>query len=448
MYRFLLSLLFIASSTMAFAQSEHVHDARCGHDIIMDVMENQFPGYENAVKSTFRRAKENISTSRTDAVYRIPVVVHIVWKEDEENLSDARIFNQIDVLNEDFRALNADLGNLRPEFDGLAADAKIEFDLVAIKRVKTEETFGLDLFTGFDDTKLKISANGGSDAYDTERHMNIWVCNVQPITIFGQTVGQILGLAYPPVNIEDYPDINNFPPGLPTDPEYNGIVIHYPAFGGRERAVNIPNLGGDVVFEGRTTVHEVGHYLGLRHIWGDPDQFSGEDGCSVDDGIEDTPNAADNSQVTGCDDTKNTCTDNTDDRSDMWENYMDYSVETCQVAFTQGQVDIMRAILEGPRADLYQTGSVANEEVENLKSSIMVSPNPTSGLVTLSINNEVNDDYQIIVRDILGSQKMNTVMNNGNSQVELDLSGLSNGVYFVEIQKGNVRAAKKVIVAK
>lgn len=445
MNKHLLTLLFMAFSLVAFAQTEHVHNEKCGHNIIMNSMEAKFPGYKNAVNNTFRTVQENasLSTSRTDDIYTIPVVVHVVWKEEEENLSDDQINDQIDVLNEDFRIMNADFANLRTEFGDVAADTYIEFDLIAIERVETTETFNLDLFNGFEDSKLKNTANGGSSPYDTDTHLNIWVCNVQP-TLFGQ----ILGLAYPPVNLADYPDLNNFPAeGLPTEPEYNGVVIHYPAFGGRDRNVNIDGLGS-IDFEGRTTVHEVGHYLGLRHIWGDPNFLTGEDGCTVDDGIEDTPNSADNSQATGCEVTKNTCTDASDDLPDMWENYMDYSLESCQVTFTQGQVDIMRGVLEGPRGDLATSTSTSNQQVDNLLGSISLAPNPTEGIVTLSINDNTNEDYRITVRNILGKEVMNPFANKGNNTLDINLSSMTNGVYFIEIQKGNIRAAKKVVLAK
>lgn len=451
MNKYILSILLVVISFALNAQTDHVHNERCGHNIVMDAMENQFPGYKQAVEATFRNIKENPSTLRTDDLYTIPVVVHVVWKETEENISDQLIFDQIEVLNEDFRAANVDFANLRPEFDGIVADPMIEFDLIEIRRVQTNDTYGIDLTTGgFDDNKLKDSANGGSSPADPSTHLNIWVCNIQPLAFGPVVLGQILGYSFPPIDIANYPDLNNWPADALaafSNPAYDGVVIHYPAFGGRDRTVNDPNLGGNVVFEGRTTVHEIGHYLALRHIWGDGGGLTGEVDCTVDDGIEDTPNAGNNSQVTGCVASKNTCMDAMNDLPDMWENFMDYSVEACQVAFTQGQVDLMRGVLEGPRVDLPVITS-ANEEVELLLGEVNVSPNPTTGQVSLIINGESNDEYQITVRNILGSEVMNPSSSFGNNIVDMNLSNLSNGVYFIEIQKGNVRAAKKVVLAK
>jgi hypothetical protein len=458
MKKFILPLLLMVVSFSLTAQNEteHGHSDRCGHSLLKKSMEAQYPGYNHAVESTFRRIKnqtENASYSRTDDVYTIPVVVHVVWKESEENISDERIEDQIAVLNEDYRGTNPDFANLRPEFADIAADTKIEFDLVQIIRVETTDTYGLDFITGgLEDNKLKDSANGGSSAADPSTHLNIWVCNIQPLAIGPIVLGQILGYAYPPIDIADFPDLDNWPAeGLNTTPGYDGVVIHYPAFGGRDRTIDDPNLGGEVTMQGRTTVHEVGHYLALRHIWGDPAQNpitgEGEDGCTVDDGIDDTPNASNNSQATGCDDTKNTCTGDVDDLMDMWENYMDYSVEACQVTFTQGQADIMRGVLEGPRVDLPQINT-SNTEVDQLLENVTVSPNPTSGMVSLALSSSSNEDYQITVRDILGKQVQQSINNNGKQRIEMNLSSLANGVYFIEIQQGNVRAAKKVVLAK
>ncbi len=441
---FIVQILFLFFVTSLVAQNEeHIHSEKCGHNILMEAMENQFPGYQNLVEHTFRKAKEKgPDYNRSSSVYTIDVVVHVVWKEAEENISDQIIQDQIDVLNEDFRALNADFANLRTEFGSIAADPMIEFNLVAIERVQTTETFSVGLFTGFEDHKLKNSANGGSSPYDTNTHLNIWVCNIQP-----SIIGLILGLAYPPVNLSEYPDLNNFPPGAsPADEEYNGVVIHYPAFGGRDRTATIEGLGS-VDFEGRTTVHEVGHYLGLAHIWGNALTILGEDGCMSDDGIDDTPNAGDSSQAIGCEPTKNTCIDEMDDLPDMWENYMDYSLEACQVTFTQGQVDLMRAILEGPRATLI-AGQVSNTEIDILNSQVAVAPNPTNGIVNLDVRFEDNDAYDVIVRDMLGRQIGTMQSYQGNEIIALDLSNETNGVYFVEIQKGVHRIAKKVVVTK
>ncbi len=451
----LIALLFVG--IRGIDAQQHVHNERCGHNIYMNAMENSFPGYKEAVNRTFEEARVRGAASDISNrnVYTIKTVVHIVWKEPAENISDAIIDEQIAALNEDFNATNPDYINLRSEFSSIAGNPQIEFDLVHVERVQTTETFEQDLAdpTAMD-YKLKKTANGGSDAWDTDEYLNIWVCNIQPLTIFGIPLGQVLGVATPPVNLADYPDLNNFPPEILdafSDATINGVTIHYPIFGGRGRMINDPLLGGAMNLEGRTATHEVGHYLGLRHIWGDPEvnplTGEGEDGCIVDDGIMDTPNAQDNSQQSGCLATKNTCIDTSLDLPDMWENYMDYSSETCQVAFTQGQVDIIRGVLEGPRFSLID-GVVSIEESTTLAQNVKVQPNPTTGLVMLNIDFDDNETYQYTVKDMLGREIMAYREENGSRNIELDLSSFANGVYFIEITKGNNRFAKKVVLSK
>jgi hypothetical protein len=343
-----LSLLFMAQIAIA----QHVHSERCGHSILMLSMEEKYPGYQEAVRKTFEdaklRGKESSQTGRRE-VYTIPVVVHVVWHSSTpaQNLADSIIEDQIRVLNEDYRKLNADASNLRSEFDPFVGDAEIEFDLQQIIRVSTTTEFSPGL-TGLDDSdEVKSTSAGGSDAINPENILNIWICKLQPITFLGVTIGEILGYAYPPA------DLPNWPPGAnaPT-PGKDGVVLDYRTIGSNNpNAIHFTNQGFTII--GRTATHEIGHYLGLRHIWGDANALLGENGCAVDDGILDTPNAASNNQATGCNPATNSCgVGQPIDFPDMWENYMDYSQEDCQVAFTNGQIEVLRGVLEGPRSGL------------------------------------------------------------------------------------------------
>ena len=205
-----LMFCFILSSQI---NAQHI---MCGYDHAVQKMEEKYPGFKAAADQTFANAQahsQHADGSRSDMTYTIPVVVHVVWKEAEENIADSLVQSQIDVLNEDFRRLNADAGNIRPIFEDVVGDAKIEFDLVAIERVETDADFSLTL-TGLPDN-VKVAAEGGSDAWDTETHLNIWVCQIQPISIIGIELGQILGYAYPPAGLANWPAGANAPsPGI------------------------------------------------------------------------------------------------------------------------------------------------------------------------------------------------------------------------------------------
>jgi len=177
----------------------------------------------------------------------IPVVVHVVYNNASENISVAQVDSQIKALNRDYQAKNTDKSKVPVVWNGLVADVKIKFELATkdpkgnstdgITRTKTAETsFGTD-------DGVKSSATGGIDAWPTDKYLNIWVCNL------GEG---LLGYA-------------QFPGGpAATD----GVVILNIGFGTVGTAAAPYNLG-------RTTVHEVGHWLNLNHIWGDTNDCSG-----------------------------------------------------------------------------------------------------------------------------------------------------------------------------
>lgn len=423
----LLTLFFV--NTIDAQENSH---PLCGHDLLMNNMEEQYPGYRNAVNETFEAAKARGANSRIaggNDVYTIPVVVHIVWNQPEENLPDSVILSQIEVLNEDFRRLNADTTNTRTEFTSIVADPMIEFELIDIIRVQTTTTFEIDLLGGLPDAGIKTTAGGGSDGWDPTCYMNMWVTHLT------SPLGALLGYAYPPDGLPNWPAGSSA-----AQPEYEGVVIEYTAMG-RNNPNPPPVAGFEIV--GRTPTHEVGHYLGLRHIWGDgTGAIFGIPDCDVDDGVTDTPNAGTNSQAEGCDFSKNTCTEGNPDLPDMVENYMDYSTEVCQNSFTQGQIDIMRGVLEGPRNGLL-TGGCMPINVEDIahEKALTVYPNPANDILNVSAN-EI--PLSIEVFDMLGKQ-INLLQSN-QLQNEINLSDIETGIYLLRVTFEDGSATKKIVV--
>ncbi|MCP4124688.1 MAG: hypothetical protein GY751_23340 [Bacteroidetes bacterium] len=351
----LLSLCAIVASIlfMSYTSAEAQHDhEKCGDQVLKRALESQYPGYQEAINATFEEAKRTGRESRLtgrSSVYTVPVVFHVVWHSSDasQNIPDSVIQDQVRVLNEDYRRLNADAGDVRSEFAGVVGDAEIEFELQGIIRVSTTTLFEPEA-TGLDDAdKVKSTADGGSDAVSPENALNIWICKLQPITLLGFPLGEVLGYAYPPAGLAHWPE-NAQAPTIGRD----GVVLDYRTVGSNNvTASHFEDQGFTII--GRTATHEVGHYLGLRHVWGDAIALLGEDGCAVDDGVDDTPNASENNQANGCNPSTNSCeSDQEDDLPDMWENYMDYSSEICQNSFTIEQIDIMRGVLEGPRDGL------------------------------------------------------------------------------------------------
>jgi hypothetical protein len=294
---------------------------RCGTMARLEYLIQQDPtilarmAQVEAQTQAYIEAQRHLPYQRTGNVITIPVVVHIVYRTTAQNISDAQVQSQIQVLNEDFRRLNADAVNTPSLFQSVAADAEIQFCLATrdplgnptngITRTQTTKT-SFSVYT--DD--VKYSSQGGKDAWPTDQYLNIWVCNLG---------GNVLGYA-------------QFPNGGPAATD--GVVIDYRYFG-RGGSAQAPYN------KGRTATHEVGHWLNLRHIWGDAQ-------CG-DDYVNDTP--VQQGPNYGCPTFPKPSCGNT---SDMFMNYMDYTDDACMNLFTQGQKTRMRAVLapNGFRASL------------------------------------------------------------------------------------------------
>jgi hypothetical protein len=235
----------------------------------------------------------------------IATVVHVVHRTAADNVSDAQVRSQLAALNRDFQKKNPDRSKVPAPWAGLVADAGVRFTLARITRTETARPgFG-------DDDSVKSSATGGADPWPGDRYLNIWVCALE---------GGLLGYA-------------QFPAGpAATD----GVVILNTGFGTTGTARPPFHLG-------RTTTHEVGHWLNLRHIWADTED------CSGSDLVADTPNAR------GPNYGKPafphvTCANGP--HGDMFMNYMDYVDDDAMFMFTRGQVERMHATLDGPRRAL------------------------------------------------------------------------------------------------
>jgi hypothetical protein len=417
----------------------------CGNDVFSDIVRTHYPGLHSAFEATFEAARTTPQNAADRAPLTVQVVVHVVWKEDAENLHDSIIHNQIDILNADFNRQNADTALLRAVFQPVAGKADIRFELAEIVRVKTNTLFEVNLFGNNLLPEVKHDADGGSDAWNTEQYLNIWICKIQPLSFGGLDLGQVLGFAFPPNNLP------NWPPGLgaPT-PGEDGVVIDYRMVGSNNpNPIEVPGGTGNLVVKGRTAVHEVGHYFGLRHIWGDGGAFGPND-CDQSDGVDDTPFANAQSEF-DCDTTKNTCEQveifYEQDMPDLIENYMDYASEDCMNMFTQGQVTLMRNILQGPRSGLLMPVSTGNPLAENIP--FRLSPNPASAQVSLDFHLPAPARVQIRLLDASGrvlDAQAERQYNSGNHRSTLNTAHLAPGVYFVELQTEQARRLQKLAI--
>jgi PKD repeat protein len=237
------------------------------------------------------------------ALVTIPVVFHVVYQNATENISDAQLLSQIDVLNDDFRKLNSNFSQTPAAFQSVAADMEIQFCLATIDPsgnptngiTRTQTT--VSSFSTNDN--VKRSNQGGKDPWNTAKYLNIWVADLG---------NNLLGYA-------------QFPGG-PANTD--GVVLTYTSVGRPPaNTFNTPyNLG-------RTATHEVGHWLNLYHIWGDDGSS-----CNGSDQVSDTPNQADANY--GCPNFP-TVSCNNGPNGDMFMNYMDYMDDDCATMFTNGQ---------------------------------------------------------------------------------------------------------------
>ena len=387
------------------------------HDYVIDYLEKKHPGFKNAYAKTFDDAKT--FSNKSGQLYTINVVVHVVWNDPSENLDDSIIFNQFEILNEDFQRLNSDTSNLRAIFQPVAGNPNIEFNVYDIIRVQTNETFGISL-SGLPD-HVKQTSQGGSDAFYPEYFLNIWICKLDNL------FGALFGYAYPPTGLANWPPNSNAP-----SPELDGVVLDYRTVGNNNPNV-YPNPNGGVFdLIGRTAVHEVGHYLGLRHIWGDGGGIFGGSSCGADDGCLDTPNQGYQSNF-DCDTTLNTCIDsignNVDpnDLPDLIENHMDYSSESCSNMFTMEQSVIMRGVLENERMDLINPPLSLDQH--NI-TSILVFPNPAKHIVNIEIP-KTNQLNQLKIVDVSGRLIFQQFFE--EEAITVDLGNFKKGIYVVNV---------------
>ncbi|MDI9257499.1 T9SS type A sorting domain-containing protein [Flavobacterium sedimenticola] len=390
--------------------------------------------FENWMSQKIAERRNNPTSRSTNEVITIPVVVHVLSNGDlvgvNENLADARIFSQIQVLNQDFRRMLDTPGYNDSEF---GADTEIEFCLAQQKPDGTA-TNGINRITvsqGSFDTRPEVETMKTTTQWDPLRYFNIWVVN------FGGSINNLLGYAQFP-STSGLPGLNTNGGAANTD----GVVISYTSFGSQA----IANVGAysSTYNRGRTTTHEMGHALGLRHIWGDGNgnYQTGVTDCSATDYCADTPPAG--YLHYGCQTDVDTCFD---DYVDMVENYMDYSDDTCMNIFTNDQkTRIMTVMNNSVRRVQLKTSNACSAPLSvnesDFNKAINIYPNPTSNFINYLITDTIAVN-SIVISDISGKEVYR------NNQVALpepiDVSGLSSGVYFVTFKSNAATATKKFI---
>jgi PKD repeat protein len=241
-----------------------------------------------------------------EQIYTIPVVFHIIHNNGPENISDEQVYNAIEIMTRDFRMQNSDIESVQPEFQGITADCHIEFKLA------TRDPQG-NCHTGINRVQSNLTYDGGNDAmkqlinWPRSKYLNIWVCF---------DAGGAAGFS-------------NYPSSVASSWEafLDGIVMNYNYVG---------SIGESNETRSRTLTHEAGHWLNLRHLWGNSNDPGLDSNCNLSDDVADTPRTIGH---TSCSLRASTC----DGTLDNVQNYMEYSY--CSNMFTMGQRARMRAAL-------------------------------------------------------------------------------------------------------
>lgn len=295
-------LLFLVFANFIVRSQEQVK--KCGAHIEEAKLWAENPELEAAyMEMRNKAASQNVN--KGNQVYTIPIVFHVIHEYGPENISDEQIYRQVEILNEDFRKINSDTVDIVPEFKGIAADARIEFVLATVDNYGNctngiTRHFSSETMIGDDFSKI--------NQWPRARYLNVWTVKSME--------GGTAGYAFYPSSVEGG---NRF---------RDGIIIRHNYIG---------DTGTSSPYNSRALTHEIGHYLGLAHLWGQTNDPGLVGNCAIDDGITDTPNTQ---GWTTCDLAGTTC----DTLLDNVQNFMEYSY--CSNMFTEGQVSFMHNILE------------------------------------------------------------------------------------------------------
>jgi hypothetical protein len=415
------------------AHETHAHDFEvakkrsCG---FMDVNDKQaMVEYEKFIKPLIEKYKNSQkSANAKKVVYTIPTVVHVIHNSTEgvgsgRNIPNARIQEQMQILNDDFRRLNADANGTWSQ----GADCEINFCLVSkypgghpqagqtlpeqgVDRVSTASISGLsNTSSGYSSNTIDNTIKPQT-YWNPDQVMNIWVCQLQ---------SGLLGYATFPASSSAARD---------------GTVMGYQYFG---------NTTAAPFNKGRTTTHEVGHWLGLYHIWGD--DFGA---CSGTDQCADTPNQA--SETYNCPSGVRTDGCSSSSPGKMYQNFMDYTDDACMNLFTSDQKARMQATMSGTirRLNLnsYASSLCLGVGIEDMygDAGVSIYPNPTNAVINIEI--DIPETAEINVFSVIGELVYTTKSDEG--KVVVDLSNQARGVYFVKVKTGNYVTSKKVMLTK
>ena len=389
---------------------------RCGTVEYMNQLRAADPQIAILEQSISAQAEQYLNSPlvQSDNVLTIPVVFHILYNTSSENVGDNVVQSALSALNADYSRKNTDSVNTPLGFRPYAVNAQVQFCL-AKRTPDLKSTNGIERkftsntsWSNIDNMKHNNNdSTSGLDAWDATRYLNIWV---------GNMAGQILGISTLPG----------------ASPFSDGVVVDYQAFG----------TTGSVLLakynKNRTLTHEIGHWLGLTHVWGDDGNS-----CGGTDSIVDTPNQ--DSAVYSCPTYPlyDKCTSS--GPGIMFMNFMQYTDDGCMNMFSNNQGSKMRAILNTYRLTVINSLScdpIGMDELD-ISDRILVYPNPATDILHLHFALPSNR-YTIELSDATG--KICFALSTYQTELAIPLETVAKGFYVLHVTSELGSATKKVIV--
>ena len=349
----------------------------CGFDLHNHLEDQEHPElaaeWQKYIDHVLPFLSQNAPENST--ILTIPIVFHIIHQGEPigqgRNISDAQILAQLDVLNADFSALNAEFGDTPSQWQSIVGNPNIQF-CMATEDPNGNPSNGIDrqnfTVTGTDwqnnniNSEVKPMFNWNPNEY-----MNVYILSIPGTTAQGGVVG-----------------FANRPFSGTVGNTADAIVADYRWVGGP----------GFPVSGFRTITHEVGHYLGLPH------PFNGES-CNSDDGIADTPNMSDATLTVANLNCQNeypsgpvTC-----GNEHLYVNYMDYVNENCYTSFTNGQINVMRSVLQGIPVPGFNYGS--REALVNNSNAVCILAANDAGVIDIIAPEERTCDGADIIPTVV-----------------------------------------------
>ncbi len=421
--RILLILFTVLSVIKGQAQIQ-----RCGTDDHQAALDQAFPelkAQRELMNQNVDQFIEQNPNYKAGLLVTVPVVFHILYTNATENIPDARIFEQLNVINQDYSRTNVDAANTRAQFVSVAANSQIQFCLAqrTPAGVATNGIVRVSYTGAFPNNPNTISTE-----WDHTKYLNIYVGNLG---------GGLLGYA-------------NLPPGSTGN---DHVVILYSSVGGPSSPGTFPPY-----HLGRTITHELGHWFNLQHTFNNGCVGLNANNCATQgDFVCDTPPTA--NAAFGCPtNNPNTCTEvspfpppYSTNMVDMYENYMDYTDDGCMNIFTMGQSTRMNAAITNFRSQLLTSLGCVPVGINELldESYVTIAPNPSNGFFEISYSLPAKTMVTLLLTDVLGKQIYRDEFSYPSiAKSTIDISNQPTGIYHLRIETANGYLVKKLVVSK